>query len=120
MSCRDVRRRLTAGEDARVAAHLAACSACAAYAERLERVREALAGRGAEILPDAGFAARVVARLPTRTELLGSTAARFLPATLALALVLGAWCWWATPRPGLLFEAAPSDDAVAWVLEAAE
>lgn len=103
-----------------IAAHLADCPACARLAERYERVRRDLARHHAGVEPDPGFAARVVARLPRPTEMLGWAALRLLPATLALVLVLSGWCWLAAPAPSALLDESPSDDLLAWVLDPQE
>jgi hypothetical protein len=90
MGCTEIRDRLTRQvRGAEIASHLASCSACARFAARLAEARALLAREGA-ILPRAGFARRVVARLPTSAQVLGWAALRALPAAIVLALALGA------------------------------
>lgn len=98
--------------------HLERCPACADFSERTRLVFEALGERRSAVIADAGFAARVVQSLPENAEdFLGWAALRALPATLALSLVLGAWCWSATGAPATLLEESPTDDLIGWVLE---
>ncbi|HEV8629672.1 MAG TPA: hypothetical protein VGV61_05090 [Thermoanaerobaculia bacterium] len=103
MRCRDARQllfhRATPEADPQLAAHLAQCSQCGALAARLLAVQQGLRRHQAEHTPDAGFSARVVARLPAPTEMLGRAALRLLPAAFVLALL----CTWytATAGPGL-------------------
>lgn len=56
---------------------------------KLELTRRILRHHHAGVGPDAGFVARVTARLPAPPDPLRWAAARLLPAGLALALVLG-------------------------------
>lgn len=123
MDCRRVRDRLMDGAGERgteMIEHLDACAACAAFARRLGEAEALLRAHHAGVEPDAAFAARVVARLPEPSELLGWAALRLLPATLALALVLTAWCVLATPGPSSLVEETPTDDVLAWVVATEE
>lgn len=123
-TCRRVRDRLVAGDAADdVAAHLDACPACAAFAGRAAAVRGALRERHAGAEPDAGFAARVTARLdPQRpVEVAGRLAWRLLPVTVAIAAALLAIA--VTIEPARVDtttseteQAAPSDDPLGWVL----
>jgi len=71
-----------------VAAHLAGCPACALYGRRLAAARVLLA-RESAVAPGPGFARRVVARLPSSTQVLGWAALRTLPAGIVLAAALG-------------------------------
>lgn len=74
--------------------HLASCAACAVFAKRLAQARQTLARSrppGVEASfakPDAGFPARVLARIERPADVLGWAAFRALPAALALALAL--------------------------------
>lgn len=122
LDCRQVRDRLmTAGPSApELARHLDTCPACARFASRFDETRALLRRHHAGAEPDAAFAARVVEALPDPSELLGWAALRLLPATLALALVLGVWCVIATPGPGSLVEESPTDDVLAWVVASDE
>lgn len=126
MSCKKTRDQLmssTAGD--RAQDHLRSCPACREFAGRLELTRQTLEEHHGNHQPDPLFAQRVTAALPDAPDMLGWAAMRLLPATLAAALVLSAWCWIATPGPGSLVdslaesvvEEAPSDDLLAWVLE---
>lgn len=99
MRCNEIRERLSRRSgDPEIAAHLGSCAACARYAARLAVARDLLA-REAGALPDAGFARRVVARLPSSAQVLGWAALRALPAAIVLALALGAFGVFQTPSP---------------------
>jgi hypothetical protein len=100
--------------------HLAECEECSRFAARLEEATRVLGERPPLVTPDAGFAARVVARLPERDPLLGLAAIRMLPAAAALLLVLGIWALLGTSTPSELTTASPTDDLVAWVLARGE
>ena len=98
--------------------HLEGCCGCADFSKRARLAVEVLGERESAVIADSGFAARVVQALPEGTEnLFGWAALRVLPATLALSLVLGAWCWSATGAPATLVEESPTDDLIGWVLE---
>jgi len=93
--------------------------------ERLdERMREArlyFQSHHAHAVPDAGFAARVAARLaPDPAGTLGWAAMRLLPASLLLALVLG----YVSVRKASANETVQTppadDDVIAWVLDGRE
>ncbi len=113
---------------AAVATHLAACPECAAFARRLQLVRQELARPLAaapgelaqDIEPDAGFAARVLARAARPAELMGWAAFRALPAALGLALALAGLGWLglpqtaAAPQSPLLDEPPSSDQLLTW------
>lgn len=124
MNCPEVRNRLAARAggvpDAALARHLEDCPKCARFARRMTAVRDLFEAHHAEVLPDAGFAARVVARLPAPAGGMAWAAVRLLPATLALALVLTGWCLLTAPSPSSLVEEAPSDDLLTWVMASAE
>ena len=121
--CSRARQELMRGVDrvpADVAGHLESCDDCAAFAARFAVARDGLHRHRAVATPDAGFAARVTAALPMDKaggEAMSRAAARLLPATLALALLLGAWCWLGTSSPASLAESASGDDVLAWVLD---
>ncbi len=113
------------GVAASVAGHLASCADCAAFARRLELVRQALASplatsEGGEIEPDAQFAARVLARVARPAELIGWAAFRTLPAALGLALALAGLGWLglpgaaAAPPSPLVDELPSSDQLLTW------
>lgn len=114
---------LAASADGPVSRHLASCPDCAAFAHRLELVRQALAGpRSAPAIePDPHFAARVLARIARPAELIGWAAFRALPAALGLALAL-AWLGLSAPAPPpptpppspLLDEPPSSEQLLAW------
>ena len=101
MRCDDARSRLVTDVGATradaVAAHLDGCPSCAAFARHLLETRSALRAHRVDHLPDAAFAARVVARLPGPTEALGWAALRLLPAAVALALLC---TWYGATRGG--------------------
>ncbi|MDP9120995.1 MAG: hypothetical protein M3O15_06450 [Acidobacteriota bacterium] len=137
MDCRPVRERLCdgrhrlaeidgiAGIDERaemgeeVAAHLADCPRCSAFARRLAVVWTVLEeGNTVGAEPGPAFSARVVARLPRSGELLAWAAVRALPAALVFALVLAGFGL-SHPEPGfatsLLADEHPSSEQLlAW------
>ena len=126
--CDRARRELLRGVDrvsGPTARHLDDCGACARFAERFQAAHDGLREHRAAVVPDAGFAARVTAALPAPAaapadaleRTLSWAALRLLPAAVALALVLGAWCWIGTSSPASLAGTAPSDDVLTWVLE---
>ena len=121
--CARTRNELLRGVDrvpAASARHLESCDDCAAFAATFEAARDSLRRHRTQVVPDAGFAARVTAGLAAPepgADAMSWAALRLLPATLLLALVLGAWCWLGTSSPAELAETAPSDDVLAWVLE---
>lgn len=120
MNCREARDLLMRNEKrtaAAVASHLAGCDGCAEFGRKLDLAQAAFRAHQGEHLPDPAFAQRVRASLPGDTDLIGWAALRLLPATLALTLVLSAWCWLATPGPQALFEQSPTDDLLSWALE---
>jgi hypothetical protein len=101
-----------------LAEHLAACADCAAFARRLQLVRDELVRPLAGVEPDPQFPARVLARIARPAELIGWAAFRALPAAMGLALVL-AWLGLqspaAAPPPSPLLDAPPSSDQLlAW------
>lgn len=103
MRCRALRRALDSGGVAvarqrREADHLAVCSDCRTLVERLEATRGSLGKPHAEIVPPPGFAARLIANLPRREEVLGWAALRLLPASLLIALTAG-YLLATTPSP---------------------
>ena len=90
-------------------------------AERLEQARIYFREHHAGIEPDAGFPARVAARLDRPpADLLGWAAWKLLPATLALALVLAWFALRVTPGSELVTSASPVEDPVGWVLNETE
>lgn len=123
MECREIRDDLTTGggrvPPVELATHLGDCAACARFAERALLAGELL-GQRLEVEPDAGFVARVVGALPEPSSVLGWAALRVLPATLALALVLGGWTLWRTQMPSQLVQESPDDDVLTWVMETEE
>ena len=121
MACGQVRPQLTDRQadtpDAGVFEHLEECPACSRFAERMRLAEDLFHDHHAGIEPDAGFAGRVVAALPTSSsELLGWAAMRLLPATLALALVLTVWALAATPSPTSLVQESVEGDLWSWIL----
>ena len=118
MNCSETRDQLLrSAADDRASTHLRSCPDCSEFARRLGLAQETLREHHGRHQPDAFFAQRVTAALPEAPNLLGWAAVRLLPATLAAALVLSAWCWIATPGPSSLGEEAPTDDLLAWVIE---
>ena len=121
MNCAQVRKLLTEertnAPSIGIRDHLEKCPECARFAERLELAEGILRDHHAGSEPDAGFAVRVVAALPTSSsDLLGWAAIRLLPATLALALVLTVWALAATPSPTALLEQSAEEDLWSWIM----
>ena len=121
MNCSQARDRLVGGTPTEsLERHLGTCPSCRAFAERAEIALAKLREREAEVVPEAGFAARVTAALPGDPEVLAWAALRLLPATVALALVLTGWCLTGVPGPSELVEESPADAPLAWLLETNE
>ncbi len=121
MNCRRARKLLTgvsgagSGADPELARHLASCAECERFAERWTAVRDGLKGRLTTLTPDAGFAARVTARLGPPADPFVWAARRLVPVTLALTLVLGGWCLLRTPAPSSLADELADGDLLTWV-----
>lgn len=98
MTCKSVRAGLLAASGSPpvgdLTEHLERCRRCRRYRERLDVSRELLAGIECE--PDAGFAARVAARIDESVGI-GWASARLLPATVAIAAVLAVLCLHSSP-----------------------
>ncbi len=124
MNCRTARRVMddpAAAPDAALTRHLAGCDACRRLNAALAETRGALRSRHAGVVPDAGFAVRVRARLRHEpAELLGLAALRMLPVTLIILLLLSWLAFTATPQVETGIGDAPTDDVLAWVLEGGE
>jgi len=118
--CRDLRVRLMEGRDlpGALAGHLDECPDCAHYAGRFHAARDLFRQHHGEVEPDAGFAARVTARLPQQsTVVLGWAALRLLPISVALVVLLFLLSLWipeATPTQTAA--QAPTDDVLTWVI----
>ena len=121
MNCRRARNLLTRSPgrgpiaDPALTRHIASCSECRRLAERWAAVREGLRSRLTTVAPDAGFAARVTARLGAPADPFVWAARRLLPATLALTLALGGWCLLRTPAPSSLADELADGDLLIWV-----
>ena len=120
MNCRRTRRSLTrsGAADTSVRRHLEACDDCARFERRLAAVERSLADRRTRVIPPAGFAERVRARLPQSDDLLGWAALRVLPATLVLIVLLS---WLNLRGVESVGEDAvdPTDAMLTWVLDPA-
>lgn len=122
MSCRDFRELLSrisgpargSDDQAALARHLEQCDDCARFARRWHELRRGLR-RSPAVTPDAGFAARVVARLPAPADPLSWAALRLLPASVALVLALTGWCLLATPPPTTVADELAGGDLLTWV-----
>jgi len=89
-------------------------------AKRLAAAQELFRRHHGNVEPDALFADRVIARLPSRSDAaLGWAVARMLPATLALLLVLVWLSWQTIPVADPALEVSPTEDVLAWVLDRA-
>ena len=118
MNCRRTRRLLTrpGGTDTSVRRHLATCDECGRFAARLAAVERSLADHHTQVIPSAGFAGRVRARLAQSDDLLGWAALRVLPATLVLIVLLS----WLNLQGVDSAEAEildPTDAVLTWVLD---
>ena len=125
MSCNNLRDRLMDTDRSPLSAddsdHLERCADCRCFANRLDAARRALEAHHGNVEPDAAFAARVAARLPQGpAELLGWAAARLIPVTLALVLVLAWFAYRGAPVETVAEESVPTDDLVSWVLDQSE
>lgn len=122
MNCHSYRSALISrvgSETAEFDSHRSTCRACRLFSERYSAAEQVLATPAAsekDRRPPAGFAADLIAALPERPSPLAWASLRLLPATGALALVLLAWCWLATPRPDELWSWAGEDPILVWVL----
>ena len=122
MNCKKVRSLLMSPERPPLPAegrkHLEDCAPCGRFAARLRIARRVLEEHRVDVEPDAGFAARVAARLPQGpAEILGWAAARLIPVTLVLVLILGWFALRVEPAQAIAEETAPTDDLVSWVLD---
>jgi anti-sigma factor RsiW len=124
MNCRTARNLMTPGASSpaepALARHLASCAECARLAERWAAVGAQLRQRRAVVTPDAGFAARVTARLEAPADPLVWAARRLVPVTLALTLALGGWCLLRTPTPTTLAAELADVDLLTWVASGTE
>ena len=117
MNCNQFRKQLTSSDSSTASmSHAESCAECAEFAARLETARQLFRDHRSEFTPDAGFAARVSAQLPTDpTASLSWAAMRVLPVTLAL-LVLLAWFSWTVPTTATELT-SPTDDLLSWVID---
>jgi hypothetical protein len=121
MNCQRARNLLTRdlrpgqGADPALARHLAGCPDCERFANRWAALQQGLKGRLTTVRPDAGFAARVAARLDRPADPFVWAARRLTPVTLALTLVLGGWCLLRTPAPSSLADQLADGDLLTWV-----
>jgi len=125
MDCREAREQLTrsAGESqgAALREHVGACPECGRYRERSEAARDWFRQHQAEVEPNAGFAARVAARIDERpVDVLGWAAVRLLPATLVLVVVLGWLASGRSPDFASIDAGDSGDDLLTWVLDGSE
>jgi len=117
MNCKQVRIQVCSSDasDA-LKSHIESCAECEQFVERLETARQLFREHHSEFAPDAGFAARVSAQLPTdSTTSLRWAAVRVLPVTLALLAVL-AWFSWTAPATSIELT-SPTDDLLSWVID---
>jgi anti-sigma factor RsiW len=122
MNCRRARNLLTRGviADGELDRHLVSCPECERFAERWAAVRDGIKSHRAAVRPEAGFAARVTARLGAPADPLVWAAWRLVPVTLALTLVLGGWCLLGTPAPASLAAQLADSDLLSWVASSGE
>lgn len=125
MNCRRARNLMTRHSghgptDGALDRHLDSCTECSRFAERWAAVREGLRSRRATVTPDAGFAARVGARLGPPADPFAWAARRLVPVTLALTLVLGGWCALQTPSPSNLAAELAEGDLLTWIASGLE
>jgi hypothetical protein len=101
-----------------LAGHVNECPGCARYTARLQAAQDLFRQHHGEVEPDAGFAARVAARLPRQsTVVLGWAALRLLPLSVALVLLLFLLSLWVPEStPTQTAAQAPTDDVLTWVI----
>ena len=117
MSCIATRRRLLEGRlDDASQRHLRGCDACTRFAERAATFERGLAETRSTARPDAGFSARVLARLPGSDDALEWAIARWLPVGAVLALVLGLLTW-GDATTAAEAETDATDQVIAWVID---
>ena len=124
MNCRTAHRAMDRPEELRDAAfarHLDECEGCRKLKDALDATGSMLRARHAGVVPDAAFATRIRARLHREpAQVLGTAALRLLPVT-AIILVLLTWmAFTATPVSDTVVTEAPTEDVLAWLLEAPE
>jgi len=114
MRCKEVQDRIVDGQwEAPVRTHLAACTACRAFAADWEQLEAALRGLGMETGPEPswGFAARVLRRLEESSreelEFVERAGRRAVYAAGLVAFVI--WLAVALPSPGPLRGPAPAE-----------
>jgi len=98
--------------------HLASCTACADYSQRLETVRAALGNHHTAVAPPAGFARRIQALLQWDDNPIGWAALRLLPASLGLVLLLS-WLNLRAAEPAPSEIGDPTMAVLSWVLDPA-
>ena len=130
MTCSEIRRRLldTSGRGeqgalptGRVAAHLPKCAACARFAISLRAAQDGLRDHHARVEPDAGFADRVLQRLPGGvSQTMGQAAMRLLPLSVALLLFL-VWLTSQTEptRSSVVWSENNEEAYMSWILQTA-
>ncbi len=122
MNCRELRNAWQVDQvpqPEKLLTHLTGCDACAEYTRRLEVARQLFAAHQCTLEPDAGFVSRVVTRVPQDPiDVMGWAAARLLPATLLLVLILA---WFALNTAPVITDVAevqaPTDDLLGWVTD---
>ena len=124
MNCRTARRAMDRPEEFRgpdLERHLDECDGCRKLKDALDAAGSMLKDRHAGVVPDAAFATRIRARLHRDpAQVLGTAALRLLPVT-AIILVLLTWmAFTATPVSDAVVTEAPTEDVLAWLLEAPE
>ena len=124
MNCRNARRAMDdpgVTRNEALSQHLAGCDDCRRIQAALHETGAMLRSRHAGVVPDAGFATRVRARLQREpTQQLATAALRLLPVTVIILLLLSWLAFTATPQAEALQGEAPTEDVLAWVLEGPE
>ncbi len=124
MKCRTARRAMDAPGTTRNAdlnRHVAECDECRRLMAALSETSSMLRSRHAGVVPDAGFATRVRARLQREpAQVVGTAALRLLPVTVVILVLLSWLAFTATPQADTASGEAPTEDVLAWVLEVQE
>lgn len=118
MRCESIQERLMEATEltAEEMRHLRECARCTAFEERLDNWRKGIQARGENVQPPPGFANRVISSLPRRNTSFEWAVLRFLPAGVALVLVLSGWCVLRGWTPSSVTGSLNQDEAMTWLL----
>lgn len=118
MRCESIQKRLMG--DAELSAeeirHMNECARCASFRAKLDGWRMGVQARGEGVNPPPGFVGRVISSLPQRHSSFEWAVLRFLPAGVALVLVLSGWCVLRGWTPSAVTGSLNQDEAMTWLL----